>query len=67
MKSARALLLGVEDAGLERHRLPWEKYTEQPTLGTDRKLKKTKPQQEKHISSIKDRVLGSISVKSYVT
>lgn len=28
MKSARALLLGVEDAGLERHRLPQEKYVD---------------------------------------
>lgn len=26
MKSAKALLLGVEDTGLERHRLPQEKY-----------------------------------------
>lgn len=28
MKSASALLLGVEDAGLERHRLPQEKYVD---------------------------------------
>lgn len=42
MKFARALLLGVEDAGLERHRLPREKYIDSDGRTPIENLKKLK-------------------------